>query len=134
MGPGALGGWFSASYGPFRRFSGGDEEFEKLYTNQPRLARHLSVLGEAVALTEALSWLQSLRFQQLDPENDESDEAEDLITRITDFINQPGFLPHDVRLRKVTSKGVNFIDANGVTLPVQDLSDGYRSILSMTSS
>lgn len=131
-GPGALGGWFSASYGPFRRFAGGDQEFEKLYTNQPRLARHLSVFGEAVALTEALSWLQSLRFQQLDPENDKRDEAEDLITRITDFVNQPGFLPHDVRLRKVTSKGVNFIDANGVTVPVQDLSDGYRSILSMT--
>lgn len=131
-GPGALGGWFSASYGPFRRLTGGDQAFKKLYANQPRLARHLSIFGEVVALTDALSWLQSLRFQQLDPENDEGAVAEDLITRITNFVNQPGFLPHDVRLRKVTSKGVNFVDANDVTLPVQDLSDGYRSILSMT--
>ncbi len=31
-------GWFSASYGPFRRFTGGNKEFEKLYYSNPRLA------------------------------------------------------------------------------------------------
>jgi hypothetical protein len=126
-GTGYSGGWFSASYGPFRRFTGGDTELEKLYISQPNLARHLSVFGEAVALTEALSWLQSLRFKQL-----ENDDEGDLLALIIAFINQPGFLPHEVRLRDVTSNGVNFVDANGITVPVQDLSDGYRSVLSMT--
>lgn len=124
---GVRGGWFCASYGPFRRFTGGDQELEKLYTSQPRLARHLSVFGEAVALTEALSWLQSLKFKQL-----EGNAEGDLLAPIFAFVNQPGFLPHEVRLRDVTSKGVDFVDANGFKVPVQELSDGYRSVLSMT--
>jgi predicted ATPase len=124
---GAVGGWFSASYGPFRRFTGGDKELEKLYVSQPRLARHLSVFGEAVALTEALSWLQSLKFKQLE---DVKEGA--LLAPIIAFINQPGFLPHDVRLRDVTSSGIEFLDANGFQVQVQDLSDGYRAVLSMT--
>lgn len=123
----APAGWFCASYGPFRRFTGGDQELEKLYISQPRLARHLSVFGEAVALTEALSWLQSLKFKQL-----EGNSEGDLLSPIVAFVNQPGFLPHEVRLRDVTSKGVDFIDANGFKVPVQELSDGYRSVLSMT--
>jgi hypothetical protein len=129
----AEGGWFCASYGPFRRFTGGDKELEKLYISQPRLARHLSVFDEAVALTEALSWLQNLKFKQL--ENDASQRDNDegrLLSRIIDFVNQPGFLPHGVQLRDVTSTDVNFTDANGFKVPVQDLSDGYRSVLSMT--
>jgi hypothetical protein len=121
------GGWFAASYGPFRRFTGGDKEQEQLYVNQPRLARHLSMFGEAVALTEALSWLQSLKFKRL-----EGNSEGDLLAPIMAFINQPGFLPHDVRVQDVTSSGVEFVDASGFAVPVQNLSDGYRSVLSMT--
>jgi energy-coupling factor transporter ATP-binding protein EcfA2 len=132
-GPGPAGGgvvrgrWFCASYGPFRRFTGGDNELEQLYVSQPRLARHLSMFGEAVALTEALSWMQSLKFKQL-----EGNSEGDLLASIKTFINQPGFLPYGLRVHDVTSSGVDFVDANGFTVPVQDLSDGYRSVLSMT--
>jgi|JI10StandDraft_1071094.scaffolds.fasta_scaffold08243_3 predicted ATPase len=124
---GAGRGWFSSSYGPFRRFTGGDKDLEKLYETQPKLARHLSLFGESVALTEALGWLQSLRFKELEqlPEGA-------LLGPIRAFVNQPGFLPHGVRLQDITSSGVVFADASGFTVPVQNLSDGYRSILSMT--
>jgi energy-coupling factor transporter ATP-binding protein EcfA2 len=120
-------GWFSASYGPFRRFTGGDKDFEKLFYAQPKLARHLSVFGESVALTEAIEWLQKLQFRAL-----ESDPEGRLLEPIRAFVNQPGFLPHGARLEAVTSKSVDFVDGNGVRVPVQSLSDGYRSILSMT--
>ena len=120
-------GWFSASYGPFRRFTGGDKDFDKLFYSQPKLARHLSVFGEAVALTEALTWLQNLKFRELEGKAEGT-----LLAPILQFVNQPGFLPHDVRLKDVTSSGVEFVDANGFKMPVQNLSDGYRSILSMT--
>ncbi|HET7501514.1 MAG TPA: AAA family ATPase [Kofleriaceae bacterium] len=123
----AVHGPFSASYGPFRRFTGGDQELEKLYASQPRLARHLSVFDEAVGLTEALSWLQSLKFKQL-----EHDKEGDLLGPIFSFVNQPGFLPHGVRLQEVTSRGVDFVDASGFRVSVQQMSDGYRSLLSMT--
>jgi putative AbiEii toxin of type IV toxin-antitoxin system len=49
-----------------------------------------------------------------------------------DFINQPGFLPHHTRLEKISSREVLFVDGNGYRVPVEELSDGYRSILSMT--
>ncbi len=59
-------GWFSAAFGPFRRFTGGSSEYEKLFYSNPKLARHLSIFGEDVALTEILAWLKQLRFEQLE--------------------------------------------------------------------
>jgi hypothetical protein len=47
-------------------------------------------------------------------------------------VNQPDFLPHGARLHEIPSKGVSIVDGNGFDLAVEDLSDGYRSILSMT--
>jgi energy-coupling factor transporter ATP-binding protein EcfA2 len=120
-------GWFSASYGPFRRFAGGDKDSEKLYYSKPRLAAHLSVFGEGVALSECIKWLQELQFKKLEgrPEGQ-------LLDFIKKFVNQPGFLPHQASLHEVSSRGVEFVDGNGCQLLVEDLSDGYRSILSMT--
>ncbi|HEX8700573.1 MAG TPA: AAA family ATPase [Myxococcaceae bacterium] len=120
-------GWFSAAYGPFRRFTGGDQDYEKLFSTSPRLARHLSVFDESVALTEGLRWLQQLQFKTL-----EKDPEGELLEPLLKFINQPGFLPHQARLEKITSREVLFVDGNGFQVPVEELSDGYRSILSMT--
>jgi energy-coupling factor transporter ATP-binding protein EcfA2 len=120
-------GWFSASYGPFRRFFGGDKDLEKLNYTHPKLARHLSVFGEGVALTECITWLKDLHYKQLDhkPEGD-------LLTPLREFINQDGFLPHKTRLKSISPDGVLFEDGNGYPVLVENLSDGYRSILSMT--
>lgn len=120
-------GWFSAAFGPFRRFTGGNEEYEKLSESYPRLARHLSVFDESVALTEGLKWLQQLQFKKL-----EGDPEGALLDPLTKFINQPDFLPHSARLEKISSREVLFVDGNGYRVPVAELSDGYRSILSMT--
>jgi len=121
------GGWFSVAYGPFRRFSGGDLNYSKLFFSNTRLAAHLSVFGENIALTESLSWLQDLQFRKL-----ENRPEARLIDYIQRFINQKDFLPNQVRLESISSKGVEFIDSNGYRLPVENLSDGYRSILCMT--
>ena len=121
------GGWFCASYGPFRRFSGGDKDYDKVFYTNPKLAAHLSAFGESVALTESLEWLKELRFKYLEKTPDGL-----LLNQITKFINQEGFLPHQARLLKVSSAGVEFKDGNGCDIAVEELSDGYRSILSMT--
>ena len=118
---------FSASYGPFRRFTGGEQEYRKIFRSNPRLAAHLSLFGEDVALTEYLSWLQDLQFKKL-----EERPGGGLLDHVRKFVNQEGFLPHQARLHKITSDGVEFIDGDGHQLPVESLSDGYRSILSMT--
>ncbi|HET7230721.1 MAG TPA: ATP-binding protein [Longimicrobium sp.] len=120
-------GWFSAAYGPFRRFSGGTES-ERIFSSRPRLAAHLSVFGEDIALTECIRWLQDLQLQKL--ENPSADEAH-LIDGVVDFVNQPGFLPHHAQIHEISSKGVRFRDGNGYDIRVEDLSDGYRSVLSM---
>ncbi len=58
-------GWFSCAFGPFRRFTGGEKEWMKVYYSDPRAAAHLSVFGEDVALTEAIDWLKSLHIKTL---------------------------------------------------------------------
>ncbi len=125
--PQKRGGGFSAAYGPFRRFGGGDREYDSLVRSYPRLARHLSLFDERVALTECLAWLRQLRFEQL-----EEHEEGAFLDNLKDFVNQEGFLPFGTRLHDISSKEVSFIDGNGCRVGVEELSDGYRSILSMT--
>jgi AAA15 family ATPase/GTPase len=120
-------GLFSCSYGPFRRFSGGDKDYQDSFKSYPRLTAHLSIFGEKVALTECLDWLQQLRFKQL-----EKKEEGNLLTSIIQFVNQSDFLPFHAHIKDISSDGVTFIDGNDCELPVEELSDGYRSILSMT--
>lgn len=120
-------GWFSAAYGPFRRFTGSDKEYETVFISYPRLARHLSIFDERVALTECLDWLRQLRFQQLEGGGDGA-----LLESLKTFINQEDFLPFGARLHEISSKQVSFVDGNGCEVRIEEMSDGYRSILSMT--
>ncbi|HIF9467386.1 TPA: AAA family ATPase [Photobacterium damselae] len=121
-------GWFSASYGPFRRFSGGNSDYQKLFYSAPLLARHLSIFGEDVALTETLEWLKELKFKELE---DSSSISASLLKNLIKFINQDDFLPNDVTLESISSEGIVFTDAFGTKVHIEELSDGYRSILSM---
>lgn len=120
-------GWFSASYGPFRRFRGGNEEYAKLYYSKQKVAAHLSAFGEDVALSEVVEWLKDLKFKAL-----ETQDKESVLEKLTKFVNQKGFLPYNAQLRGISSDGVRFEDGNGSIVSIENLSDGYRSILSMT--
>jgi predicted ATPase len=122
-------GWFSAAFSPFRRFTGGDKEAERSFLSNPKLGAHISVFGENVALTEGLYWLRELNYKKLEHAHS---PAGGLLHRLMRFVNQEGFLPHSIKLKKVTSEGVEFEDANGFPVPVEELSDGYRFVLSMT--
>lgn len=121
-------GWFSASFGPFRRFTGGDKEYDVLFHTNPGLARHLSVFGEDVALGEALRWIQRLQFKMY--EKDEA--AKQLLTTLIGFLKRSQLLPHGAHIEDVTSETVIFRDGAGALIPVEQLSDGFRSVLSMT--
>lgn len=122
-------GWFAASFGPFRRFTGGEKDYEKIYYSNPRLGAHLTAFGEDVALTEVIPWLQQLQFKSL--EHNGGAEKKHLMA-IKKFINKGGLLPHGARLKSVNSDGVLFVDGNECHISVEQLSDGYRSILSLT--
>lgn len=124
---GTNSGWFSASFGPFRRFTGGDQAYDRLFLSNPRLAPHLSAFGEDVALTEGLRWLRDLRVRQLENASD----AADLLKAVVDFVNASALLPHGARIGEVSSSDVQAVDGSGAEVAVEQLSDGYRSVLSM---
>ena len=121
-------GWFSASFGPFRRFSGGDPKMERLFVSHPWLAPHLSAFGEDIALGESLLWLQELETKKLERD----DEAAEIQQAVITFINEASLLPHGARIADVSSERVEIVDGHGSRVPVEEMSDGYRSILSLT--
>ena len=120
-------GWFSVAYGPYRRFAGGNQEWTKVFYSQPKLGAHLSAFGEDIALTEAIDWLVKLNYQVL-----ENKEESDVIRYLKLLINSEGFLPHKATLESISSDGVMFKDGNNANISVSQMSDGYRSILSLT--
>jgi energy-coupling factor transporter ATP-binding protein EcfA2 len=123
---------FSAGFGPFRRFTGGDAEYEKQFAAMPNVARHLSLFDERVSLSESLSWLKSLRFKELEEkELKKIGRNTAFLHSVRGFINQPEFLPNGAHLGDITSDNVLFIDGNGAEVSIAELSDGYRSILSL---
>lgn len=124
---GTNAGWFSASFGPFRRFTGGDQAFDRLFFSNPRLASHLSAFGEDVALTEGLRWLRELRVKQLE----EHEEEGLLLDGLVEFLNKSDLLPHGAKVAEVRSEEVVITDAAGMRVVVEQMSDGYRSLLSM---
>ena len=121
-------GWFSASFGPFRRFSGGDKEYDRLFVSNPGLAPHLSAFGEDVALGEALRWLQELQFKAYE----RHPGSMRLLDGLLDFMRRSELLPHGAEIDEITSGAVMFKDGAGTRVPVEQLSDGFRSVLSMT--
>ncbi len=120
-------GWFSTSFGPFRRFTGGDKEWSKVYYSNPSAAAHLSVFGEDVALTESIEWLTQMKFQSFENNHD----ATNTLDALKRFINEGGLLPHNTQLIDISSAGVLFKDGNNNDIDVTQLSDGFRSLLSM---
>ena len=117
--------WFSISFGPSRRFTKRTIDLPSL----PLLVRrHLAIFDDSVSFSKCLDWMQHLKFHAL--EKDQSDH--ELLERLIRFMNETGFLPYGVKIDDVTSSDVICRDANGTSVPISNLSDGYRSVLSMT--
>ncbi len=126
--------WFSVAFGPYRRFEGGNKEWRDLFKNPSyeKLAAHLSVFGEDVALTEAINWLIELNYKSLEQNEESQSTLQNLKRLINSEDKEDSFLPHNAKLETISSDGVFFKDGNGTIISVNQMSDGYRSILSMT--
>jgi nucleoside phosphorylase len=114
---------FSVGYGPFRRFSGGDDVFKKRLT--PRATRNITLFSERADLADSLRWLQSLYVKYLE------DRENRLCFQVENFINKSGLLPRGTRLEKVSADRIVFKDGNECDISIEDLSDGFRSVLSL---
>ncbi len=122
---------FYAAYGPFRRFTGGNADKEKIFKTNPNLGAVLSIFGEDVALPEALSYLISLYTQNLE-NKDKHKPLDKTLDYIKKFINEAKLLPHNAQIEDVELSGVYFKDSNGNRVNMLQMSDGFRSVLSLT--
>ena len=87
----------------------------------------MSAFGEDVALTEGLRWLRELRVKQLE----QSTEDGKLLTQLIAFLNESALLPHGAKIAEIRAEEVIIVDGGGARVVVEQLSDGYRSVLSM---
>ncbi len=124
---GDAGGWFSAGFGPFRRFYGGDPEVVRIYLSVPSAAAHVSMFGENVAFFEALTWLKDLH----NAKQDGKELQGKLLALFIKFINNSNLLPHATSIKEINNDGVFFEDGNHVEVHISKLSDGFRSMLSL---
>lgn len=124
----ANSGWFAAAYGPFRRLRGGVEVFAHLISSRPRLASCLTAFRDDVALTQLISWLKDLALDA-----PKKTTAKSTLESIIAFVNIAKLLPDNaVLLDDIDSDGIKLKDPNGVSVSLYEMSDGYRSVLSMT--
>jgi hypothetical protein len=119
---------FVAGFGPFRRFTGGDTDLEKQFAGFPPVERVVSLFEERFSFAASLAWLKLLRFEELDGKV----ASGEFLASLRGFVNQDGLLPNGARLERITPHDVVLVDGTGAEVPIDEMSDGYRSALSLT--
>lgn len=115
-------GWFSASFGSYRRFTGGDPKYNEAYLQNPKAAPHISAFGEDAALGGALKWL-------IDQARPSKKEGIHIINLVKNVVNTEKFLPNNTLLHEVNEDEILFKDGAGSIIEIEQLGDGYRSAL-----
>lgn len=118
-------GWFLAGYGPFRRLTGHASDAQRLMVGPNHVPRLVSLFREDASLVEAAQWLKDIYLRRL-----EKKPGADLLEKHTlEFLND-GMLPDGVRIERIDSDGL-WVKKDGATLPLRDLSDGYRTAIAL---
>lgn len=122
---------FSCGIGAYRRFQGGDLSLDQHYARNPKIGAHLTIFKEGAALTESVVWLKDIHTRRLQNDGNQA-HFEAVYQFILRFMNRPGLLPPGYQMEEVNADGAMFRDQNGVRLHLYDLSEGIRSVLSLT--
>ncbi len=117
-------GWFVAGYGPYRRLGPTTAEVVRLSAD-PVLARLVNLFNEAATLSEAVDWLRHVHMRALEKRQG----AAELRDAVLEFMAD-GLLPDDSVVERVDSEGL-WIRRNGLSLPIEQVSDGYRTVTAM---
>ena len=117
-------GWYSAAFGPFRRI--GTQETKSVDFLHINLSNHITLFDPTYNLTEAVQWLKDLKFEELSTKKNNSFDT------IVSFINNTELLPNNVKIEKVNHEGVFFVDGTNKDISINELSDGYQSVFSLT--
>lgn len=118
-----VSGFFSMSFAPIRKFSG--EQREDWFTNNPFRSRHASLFKQDMGLTEITQWLKDERLRA-----DDAGEEESIVLKgLKKLINEGALLPNQTTFDAVRAEGLIFKDNLGNSIGLQDLSDGFQSVL-----
>lgn len=120
-------GWIICGYGPHRRLTGSSSDLTERIPPDGRAARLITLFHERAALTSAEAWLIKLHHRA---SLDKTGAAQRRLDAVGQMIDT-GLLPGDVKLAEITPDGVFFATPFSPRIPMDDLSDGYRSVLAM---
>lgn len=115
-------------YGPFRRLSG-PMGLSSSYKHPQPLSRFATLFSDRLGLPEASRGLTDLYIAKIDDKHSAHSSAVAALEGVKEVIN--GLLPDDMSISDITSEGVAFNSSIAIDLNEQDLSDGYRSFLSL---
>jgi predicted ATP-binding protein involved in virulence len=116
-------------YGPFRRLEGGPFSIPSSLQFPAPLSRFLTLFANELGLPDAKRVLIDLYVASIDPKHTSHRLAKQTLGTLLKVVDT--LLPDGVHLESVTSENVWFKTAPGVDLTEKELSDGYRSFLSL---
>ncbi|MCK6516203.1 AAA family ATPase [Myxococcota bacterium] len=121
--------WFLVVYGPFRRFTGPEQNEQDLH---PIVARLETMFNEGAARTRREGWLKDLYASSLDEKLGEAQAKAKADLAIIKRTLNVLLKSQKVELRDISTKAVTFMrSGTGIEVQLHQLSDGYRSFLSM---
>ncbi len=116
---------FHASFGTFRRIG-----TKNLISNNQILNKaiaHITLFDESYTFVGTVEWLKTQKLKEFEG----NEESIKILKYIKHLFNNTDLLPEKVRLNKVSSDGVEFMDSFGNPMSLYDMSTGYQSVLSM---
>lgn len=119
------GGWLACGYGPFRRLSGGGQEADRILYAERIAARFITLFREDAALTNTTEWLIKL--------HNTAREGDSVSEQALQHIKQAfarDLFPKPVEILVDARSALLQIDQDD-PIPLQQLSDGYRSMLAL---
>ncbi len=119
-------GWLACGYGAFRRLDDRPQPFPV----RPGQAPFLTLLSDGVGISEPFSWIRQIYSQSIDKKVNNSATIAKEFPILIDAIN--ALLPTGtVRIKDVSTISIQFETLGGVETNALQLSDGYRSFLSL---
>jgi hypothetical protein len=118
-------GWFSAAFGPYRRFTGGTAEISNHFIRNPKIGAHLTAFKEEAALTETIAWLKQVLLNTL---STKSKHDALILEGVKHFINQGELLPDGYHLDAITKDGPIFSTPTSQQVHLYELSEGIKSV------
>lgn len=121
-------GWFLAGYGPMRRLSGSSDDANFIQKLEVHADRIITLFVEGAALSDGEEWLRRVHARSLESDRADLEEIKCLLSGTKALLND-GLLPDGYKISRVTVDRVYIKNGRGVELPLDDVSDGCRSVL-----